>query len=189
MAITAQNYFQLAFDKYPIAWDESPFLYRALNFARRKVALDLNITTREEFDLSTKPTSLTLSQNFLSVKRVYFKAKNYSFLMTRKPNNFQPFKYFWKPVNYVLKAPNTILLLPTDYYYSDGDKIIVDYVPWLSELTSLSAEENYLPEIAIEPVALQICAKLAENDLQYGAKAYFENEYKLKIMELIRGAF
>jgi len=189
MAITAQNYFQLAFDKYPIAWDESPFLYRALNFARRKVALDLNITTREEFDLSTKPTSLTLSQNFLSVKRVYFKAKNFGFPMTRKPNFFQPFKYFGKPTNYVLKAPNKILLLPMDYYYNDGDKIIVDYVPWLSDLTSLSAEENYLPETAIELVALQICAKLAENDLQYGAKAYFETEYKLKIMELVKGAF
>jgi len=189
MAVTAQNYFQYAFDRYPIAWDEGPFLYRTLNYARNKVALDLDLTTREEFSLENNPNSLTLSKNFLAVRKVYLVNNNFQILLKRKPNLFQPFKYALKPLNYVLKAPNKIYLLPQDYKADENDKIVIDYVPILDPMQRLSDEETYIPETALDLVVLQICLRLAENDLQYAMKGYFEAEYKLRLATLQRGAF
>lgn len=189
MPVTAANYLQRAFDRYPVAWDEAPFIYRTLNFSRNKVALDLDLTIQEDFDLSNKPAYVQLSNNFVAVRRVYLIGDVYQYLLVRKPSLFEPFKLNSKPLAYVLKSPNRVYLLPQQYTI-DEEKLRVVYVPSLPELTTLEDVETYLPETVLELVALQICVRLAENDLQYALKAYFENEYKLLCMSYTaKGAF
>lgn len=178
MTITAADYLRRAFDRYPVAWDENPFIYRTLNFSRNKVALDLDITTEETFDLTDKPFYVELSNPFLAVRRVYLVGDVYQYKLTRKPSIFEPYQINTKPLHYVLKAPQKIFLIPQQYRI-DNEKLKVVYVPFLTDLNKLDDVENYLPDIVLELVALQVCIRLAENDLQYGLKAYFENEYKL----------
>jgi len=187
---TAQEYFQRVFDRYPVAWDEGPFLYRQLNFARNQVALDCDVV--KKFSIPANIDVITLPRPFLAVRRVYYQKKGneFTYALKYKATAFNPTKK-WSdfPTNYYLVYPNRIFILPTDFKKTSEDKFEIYYVPKCQDMWNLGDVEADLPEQLAELVVLQVCMRLAENDLQYAVKQYFENEYKLQLLKVPKASY
>ena len=187
---TAQEYFQRVFDRYSVAWDEGPFLYRQLNFARNQVALDCDVV--KKFSIPADIDVITLPRPFLAVRRVYYQKKGneFTYALKYKATAFNPTKK-WSdfPTNYYLVYPNRIFILPTDFKKTSEDKFEIYYVPKCQDMWNLGDVEADLPEQLAELVVLQVCMRLAENDLQYAVKQYFENEYKLQLLKVPKASY
>jgi len=187
---TAQEYFQRVFDRYPVAWDEGPFLYRQLNFARNQVALDCDVVKKISTPANTD--IITLDRPFLAVRRIYYRKKDneFTYILKYKATAFNPTKkWSYFPTNYYLVYPNRIYILPTDFEKTNDDVFEIYYVPKCQDMNSLSDVEADLPEQLSELVVLQVCMRLAENDLQYAVKQYFENEYKLQLLKVSKASY
>jgi len=182
---TALEYFQRVFDRYPVAWDEGPFLYRQLNFARNQVARDCDITI--VYQQIAEAEVIYLPRPFLAVRRVYLKSNDSSIIYALK---YKAIPYCpiseWQswPLNYYLVYPNEIHILPSNFEKRMDRFFEIHYVPKCQDMSNLSDEEQDLPEQVFELVVLQVCMRLAENDLQYATKQYFENEYKLLLLKI-----
>lgn len=187
---TAQEYFQRVFDRYPVAWDEGPFLYRQLNFARNQVALDCDVVKKISTPANTDV--IILDRPFLAVRRIYYRKKDneFTYALKYKSTAFNPTKkWSYFPTNYYLVYPNRIYILPSDFEKTNDDVFEIYYVPKCQDMSSLSDIENDLPEQLAELVVLQVCIRLAENDLQYAVKQYFENEYKLQLLKVPKASY
>lgn len=187
---TAQEYFQRVFDRYPVAWDEGPFLYRQLNFARNQVALDCDVVKKISTPANTDV--IILDRPFLAVRRIYYRKKDneFTYALKYKPTAFNPTKkWSYSPTNYYLVYPNRIYILPSDFEKTNDDVFEIYYVPKCQDMSSLLDIENDLPEQLAELVVLQVCMRLAENDLQYAVKQYFENEYKLQLLKVPKASY
>jgi|GEM_PF-6119238 len=187
---TALEYFQRVFDRYPVAWDEGPFLYRQLNFARNQVARDCDIITI--FQHTADTDIVYLPRAFLAVRKVYLKTNDSSIMyaLRYKAVPYSPVTEWqsW-PVNYYLVYPNEVHILPSNFEKRIDWYFEIHYVPKCQDMSKLSDEEQDLPEQVFELVVLQVCMRLAENDLQYAAKQYFENEYKLLLLKIPRASY
>lgn len=220
---TAKEYFQRVFDRYPVAWNEGPFLYRQLNFARNQVALDCDVVKKVVVTANTDV--IILDRSFLSVRKVYYKKSTsypvyiiwnifktwsewtlltkgkwydvkfpysfaFSYELKYKSTPFSPFpKWSNLPTNYYLVYPNRIQILPSDFTREKYDFFEIYYVPKCQDMSSLTDIETDLPEQLAELVVLQVCMRLAENDLQYAVKQYFENEYKLLLLKVPKASY
>ncbi|MCC6026915.1 MAG: hypothetical protein LM575_08130 [Caldimicrobium sp.] len=220
---TAQEYFQRVFDRYPVAWDEGPFLYRQLNFARNQVALDCDVVKKVVYPAKTD--IIILSQPFLAVRKVYYKKGGdypvymfwsrfktwleltqitkgkwhidnvsskfvFSYELKYKATPFSPFpKWSEFPTNFYVIYPNRIQILPPSFVKDINSCFEIYYVPKCQDMTSLTDIETDLPEQLAELVVLQVCMRLAENDLQYAVKQYFENEYKLQLLKVPKASY
>jgi hypothetical protein len=187
---TAQEYFQRVFDRYPVAWDEGPFLYRQLNFARNQVALDCDVVKKLVVPADTNVISLT--RPFLAVRKIYYKKSDadFSYELKYKATAFSPFsKWSNLPTNFYLIYPNQIQILPVNFTTNANDYFEIYYVPKCQDMSSLADVEADLPEQLSELVVLQVCMRLAENDLQYAVKQYFENEYKLQLLKVPKASY
>jgi hypothetical protein len=187
---TAQEYFQRVFDRYPVAWDEGPFLYRQLNFARNQVALDCDVVRR--IQQAANQHIIYLDRSFLAVRKIYFRKSDLSFVyeLKYKATPFYPTaKWSNLPTNYYLVYPNQIHILPFEFDHSIDGVFEIFYVPKCEDMISLTDVERDLPEQLSELVVLQVCMRLAENDLQYAVKQYFENEYKLQLLKVPKASY
>jgi hypothetical protein len=187
---TALEYFQRVFDRYPVAWDEGPFLYRQLNFARNQVALDCDVVRRIE--QAANQHIIYLDRPFLAVRKIYFRKSDLSFAyeLKYKATPFYPTKKWSNlPTNYYLVYPNQIHILPFEFDHKINGVFEIYYIPKCQDMKSLTDEERDLPEQLSELVVLQVCMRLAENDLQYAVKQYFENEYKLLLLKVPKASY
>ena len=186
---TAQEYFQITFDIYPVAWDESPFLYRSLNQARKEVALDVNLKAVEEiqpYNLANK-TVLTTSKPFLKIYRVFYWWRgNYKLLLKPFTHNPLPVKFFplFYPIAYEPVNSTTINLYP-EYRPLPSDKIEIHYCPVLTDLNYLAMVDPDLDDIYKYLVAWKLAQFLAINDAQYHLVEFFRTQYALERMRLL----
>ncbi len=187
---TAQEYFQITFDIYPVAWDESPFLYRSLNQARKEVALDVNLKAVEEiqpYNLTDK-FFLTTSRPFLKIYFVvYWWRGNYKLYLKPFTHNPLPIKSLRLsyPLAYEPLNSKNILLHPTNYNPSPLDTVVIHYCPMPTDLNYLAMADPDLDDIYKYLVAWKLAQFLAINDAQYHLVEFFRTQYALERMRLL----
>lgn len=192
MPVTAQDYFRIVFDIYPVAWDESPFLYRILNKSREEVALDVNYNEKYRYTFLTNvPISrLFLLTPFLKVYRVaYVLKEGQRVFLDRKGADYI---YETKikprfPIYYIIENNKTIAFIPPNYNAKKDDVIEVIYCPFIPELNTLTSVDTVLSDEFKYLVALRVVMKLAINDQQYQLYDFFRTQYLLELGRLTRG--
>lgn len=192
MPVTAQDYFRIVFDIYPVAWDESPFLYRCLNKSREEVALDVNYHQlyTHTFTSSEPVPKLTLPNPFLRVyrvayvlndgKRLFLERKGLNYLYDCKLN----LRY---PLYYVVASNREVAFVPTQYNAQKDDKVEVYYCPTLPEMRYLADVDTVLSDEFRYLVAWRVVMKLAINDTQYQLYDFFRTQYLLELGRFLRG--
>lgn len=189
MAITARDYFRLAFDVFRVAWDEQPFLYRILNKAREDVAITINLreTYVHTFEQS-EPVDIITLPGFLKIYRVFYVLNNgVTCLLAQASEDYSSGRSSYRtPLWYKIDG-SSIVLLPDNYKALAGDSIEIVYCPTLTPLETLDDEETMLDPRYKYMVAYRAAEMLAINLAQYQLSEFFRRQYAIEAMKFVKG--
>jgi len=203
MSLTAADYFRRLFDFYPVAYDESPLLYRILNKARQDVADNFCIS-RSSHSSKTKyarwfdrpkwtqyTTWYLLGNapitNISRVWRVFYVNPDRDYVKQLKQVTYDDVMRDIEPIGYVFsQIDKSIKIVPADWNYQDNEYFDIIYTPLVSPINSLYDQEDIIPDELLDCVAIRMAQMLAMNDMQYTLAEFLNNQWKMELFRSVR---
>jgi hypothetical protein len=182
MSLTAADYFRRLFDFYPVAYDESPLLYRILNKARQDVADNFCLVNNTTFSIGS---SLNLYAS--RVWRVFYIVPSKGYIKQLPQYGYYNELRAHEPEGYIYNYAYRILsIVPQTWNNQNGEYFDILYTPILSQMNSLSDEEIFIPDVFRDCVALRMAYMLAINDMQHNLAMFFDNQWRLELARSVR---
>ena len=182
MSLTAADYFRRLFDFYPVAYDESPLLYRILNKARQDVAdnfcLKNNITFSNGSTFNLDASRVWRVFYIIPSKSYIKQLEQYGYYNELKANEPEGYLY-----NYAYKL---LSIIPQTWNNQTDEYFDVLYTPVLSQMNSLSDVESFIPDVFLDCVALRMAQMLAINDMQHNLAMFFDNQWRMELARSVR---
>jgi len=203
MSLTAADYFRRLFDFYPVAYDESPFLYRILNKARQDVADNFCISRSSYSSKSkyarwfdrpkwTQYTTWYLLgnapiMNISRVWRVFYINPDRDYVKQLKQVTYDDVMKDIEPIGYVFnQIDKSIKIVPSDWNHQDNEYFDIIYTPLVSPISSLYDQEDIIPGELLDCVALRMAQMLAMNDMQHTLAMFFDEQWKMELFRSVR---
>ena len=203
MSLTAADYFRRLFDFYPVAYDESPLLYRILNKARQDVADNFCLKKSTHSSVNKyarwfdRPTWYLYTTwyilgnapftNVSRVWRVYYVNPDKSYVKRLDQVTYDDIMKDVEPIGYIYdQIEKTISIVPATWNHQKNEYIDILYTPLVSQMHNLYDQEDLIPDELLDCVALRMAYMLAMNDMQFVLAEFFNNQWKMELFRSVR---